>query len=100
MSSPDTGRVGIVACSTPLDPFSIRVYVRLHPLKVVVQIHPYLMRRIFFTDARTVVVCKQHVVFVPLHFLLEAVDLPMREAPILDWLAMTLPPLAVLGLVL
>ena len=34
------------------------------------------------------------------HFLREAVDLPMREAPICDLLAIILPPLAVLGLVL
>ena len=47
--------------------------------------------------------CKMHQpqeVQLTLHFLREAVDLPMRDAPILDWLAMTLPPLAVLGLVL
>ena len=50
------------------------------------------MRYVVFKDAAPILL--------PLHFLREAVDLPMREAPILDWLAITLPPLAVLGLVL
>jgi len=51
-----------------------------------------LVRYVVFKDAAPIIL--------PLHFLREAVDLPMREAPILDWLAITLPPLAVLGLVL
>ena len=36
----------------------------------------------------------------PVHFLREAVDLPMREAPIMDLLAIMLCCLAVLGRVL
>ena len=59
-----------------------------------------------FTVGHTVGSQLSHIVIemsddiLPLHFLREAVDLPMRDAPILDWLAMTLPPLAVLGRVL
>ena len=103
MSSPDTGRVG--------DRLGARHHMirnhsdtcpRLNHLKAVVDIClPFDAPRLI-TFVKLLACCdlQQENMLSPLHFLREAVDLPMREAPILDWLAMTLPPLAVLGLVL